>query len=138
MVKRYWEIVIVRHASPVEGSDHSIHPPRLLLSLQFPTLGFVVERYWEIMAHVSEQFWSIQCQYTERAPPQGEDLKGGAIDKKGGPLASAHFSWKSVLVSGCPMAGLSLCPYPLDPNSCLPERIPWHHILWHPTPVFQA
>ncbi|MCD7472326.1 DNA topoisomerase 3-alpha [Datura stramonium] len=28
---------------------------------QFPTLGFVVERYWEIQAHEPEQFWTINC-----------------------------------------------------------------------------
>ncbi|KAK7353702.1 hypothetical protein VNO80_19153 [Phaseolus coccineus] len=28
---------------------------------QFPTLGFVVERYWEIQAHEPEEFWSINC-----------------------------------------------------------------------------
>ncbi|CAL5324055.1 unnamed protein product [Camellia sinensis] len=28
---------------------------------QFPTLGFIVERYWEIQAHESEEFWTINC-----------------------------------------------------------------------------
>lgn len=28
---------------------------------QFPTLGFVVERYWQIQAHVAEDFWAIKC-----------------------------------------------------------------------------
>ncbi|XP_059315421.1 DNA topoisomerase 3-alpha [Lycium ferocissimum] len=28
---------------------------------QFPTLGFVVERYWEIQAHEPEEFWTINC-----------------------------------------------------------------------------
>lgn len=28
---------------------------------QFPTLGFVVERYWEIQAHEPEVFWTINC-----------------------------------------------------------------------------
>ncbi|KAI5070985.1 hypothetical protein GOP47_0013236 [Adiantum capillus-veneris] len=31
---------------------------------QFPTLGFVVERYWEIQAHQPEDFWTINCQYS--------------------------------------------------------------------------
>nr|XP_043611083.1 DNA topoisomerase 3-alpha [Erigeron canadensis] len=31
---------------------------------QFPTLGFVVERYWEILAHEPEEFWKIQCSHT--------------------------------------------------------------------------
>ncbi|KAL5075165.1 hypothetical protein RYX36_014149 [Vicia faba] len=30
---------------------------------QFPTLGFVVERYWEIQAHEPEEFWSINCSH---------------------------------------------------------------------------
>ncbi|KAH9717269.1 DNA topoisomerase 3-alpha [Citrus sinensis] len=30
---------------------------------QFPTLGFVVERYWEIQAHESEEFWTINCSH---------------------------------------------------------------------------
>ncbi|GAA0138254.1 DNA metabolism protein [Lithospermum erythrorhizon] len=28
---------------------------------QFPTLGFIVERYWEIQAHEPEEFWTINC-----------------------------------------------------------------------------
>ncbi|KAL6551905.1 DNA topoisomerase 3-alpha [Orobanche gracilis] len=28
---------------------------------QFPTLGFIVERYWEIQSHESEEFWTINC-----------------------------------------------------------------------------
>ncbi|KAJ3673895.1 hypothetical protein LUZ60_005887 [Juncus effusus] len=31
---------------------------------QFPTLGFIVERYWEIEAHEPEEFWSINCSHT--------------------------------------------------------------------------
>ncbi|XP_058092918.1 DNA topoisomerase 3-alpha isoform X2 [Magnolia sinica] len=31
---------------------------------QFPTLGFVVERYWEIQAHEPEEFWTINCSHT--------------------------------------------------------------------------
>lgn len=31
---------------------------------QFPTLGFVVERYWEIQAHQPEDFWTINCHYS--------------------------------------------------------------------------
>ena len=32
---------------------------------QFPTLGFMVERAWEIADHVTEQFWSIHVTYQE-------------------------------------------------------------------------
>ncbi|EYU20574.1 hypothetical protein ABFS82_08G084200 [Erythranthe guttata] len=28
---------------------------------QFPTLGFVVERFWEIQSHEPEEFWTINC-----------------------------------------------------------------------------
>ncbi|KAK9110282.1 hypothetical protein Sjap_018342 [Stephania japonica] len=31
---------------------------------QFPTLGFIVERYWEIQAHEPEEFWAIKCSHT--------------------------------------------------------------------------
>ncbi|KAK8951975.1 hypothetical protein KSP39_PZI003183 [Platanthera zijinensis] len=31
---------------------------------QFPTLGFIVERYWEIQAHEPEDFWTINCSHT--------------------------------------------------------------------------
>ncbi|KAL8159182.1 hypothetical protein V2J09_000719 [Rumex salicifolius] len=30
---------------------------------QFPTLGFVVERYWERESHEQEEFWSIKCSH---------------------------------------------------------------------------
>ncbi|CAH2043602.1 unnamed protein product [Thlaspi arvense] len=30
---------------------------------QFPTLGFIVERYWEIQAHEPEEFWIIHCSH---------------------------------------------------------------------------
>ncbi|KAJ1298658.1 hypothetical protein BS78_01G470500 [Paspalum vaginatum] len=31
---------------------------------QFPTLGFIVERFWEIQAHEPEEFWTISCTHT--------------------------------------------------------------------------
>ncbi|ONL93984.1 DNA topoisomerase 3-alpha [Zea mays] len=31
---------------------------------QFPTLGFIVERFWEIQAHEPEEFWTINCTHT--------------------------------------------------------------------------
>ncbi|KAJ6810794.1 putative DNA topoisomerase 3-alpha isoform X1 [Iris pallida] len=31
---------------------------------QFPTLGFIVERYWEIQSHEPEEFWTINCSHT--------------------------------------------------------------------------
>ncbi|XP_010025764.2 DNA topoisomerase 3-alpha isoform X2 [Eucalyptus grandis] len=30
---------------------------------QFPTLGFVVERFWEIQSHEPEEFWIINCSH---------------------------------------------------------------------------
>ncbi|CDY10849.1 BnaC01g14640D [Brassica napus] len=30
---------------------------------QFPTLGLIVERYWEIQAHEPEEFWTINCSH---------------------------------------------------------------------------
>eukprot|EP00899_Mesostigma_viride_P001798 jgi/Mesvir1/11619/Mv00025-RA.1 len=48
-----------RFALPPESNIISYGP------CQFPTLGFVVERYWEVKAHVAESFWSIQCSYTD-------------------------------------------------------------------------
>ncbi|XP_048335697.2 DNA topoisomerase 3-alpha [Ziziphus jujuba] len=30
---------------------------------QFPTLGFIVERYWEVQSYVPEEFWTINCSY---------------------------------------------------------------------------
>ncbi|CAN6459252.1 unnamed protein product [Victoria cruziana] len=30
---------------------------------QFPTLGFVVERFWEIQSHELEEFWTINCSH---------------------------------------------------------------------------
>ncbi|KAJ7519084.1 hypothetical protein O6H91_20G022100 [Diphasiastrum complanatum] len=31
---------------------------------QFPTLGFIVERYWQVQAHEPEEFWTISCFYS--------------------------------------------------------------------------
>uniref|UniRef100_A0A2P2LI17 DNA topoisomerase n=2 Tax=Rhizophora mucronata TaxID=61149 RepID=A0A2P2LI17_RHIMU len=30
---------------------------------QFPTLGFIVERYWEIESHEPEEYWAINCSH---------------------------------------------------------------------------
>jgi DNA topoisomerase-3 len=40
-------------------------------SCQFPTLGFVVDRYWKVKNFVMEPFWSIQVTYEK----QGETVK---------------------------------------------------------------
>ncbi|GLT25089.1 hypothetical protein SLA2020_002420 [Shorea laevis] len=46
--------------------DFSADDKNLVLSYgpcQFPTLGFVVERYWEINSHEPEEFWTINCSH---------------------------------------------------------------------------
>lgn len=46
--------------------DFATEDRNLVLSYgpcQFPTLGFVVERYWEIQAHEPEEFWTINCSH---------------------------------------------------------------------------
>ncbi|EIE27522.1 prokaryotic type I DNA topoisomerase [Coccomyxa subellipsoidea C-169] len=49
--------------------EHGIHDERPIFSYgpcQFPTLGLIVQRQWEIQAHVAEPFWYIYAMY--RAP----------------------------------------------------------------------
>lgn len=48
---------------------------------QFPTLGFVVDRYLRIKEFIPEDFWSIQCDYEVNDP-----------DEKSGKLLT-NFSW---------------------------------------------
>lgn len=31
---------------------------------QFPTLGFIVQRWWEYQAHTSEDFWRLKLEHT--------------------------------------------------------------------------
>ncbi|KAL8544930.1 hypothetical protein ACS0TY_005223 [Phlomoides rotata] len=33
---------------------------------QFPTLGFVVERFWEIQSHEPEELWTINCTHNSK------------------------------------------------------------------------
>lgn len=56
---------------------------RMLLSYgpcQFPTLGLIVQREWEIQAHVSEPFWTIKVSY--RSPANIS------------PIERCEFSWQ--------------------------------------------
>ncbi|KAI3498467.1 hypothetical protein L1887_34242 [Cichorium endivia] len=46
------------------GASFTRFQTMLLKDAFFPTLGFVVERYWEIQAHEPEEFWKIQCTHT--------------------------------------------------------------------------
>ena len=61
---------------------------------QFPTLGFVVERWSRIQAFVEEQFWSIQLEYrgVDVEAVQDDEDDGGdgeGDDVSGGPTSSS-------------------------------------------------
>lgn len=51
-----------------EAVQHLARPNKLFADAvdarQFPTLGFIVERFWEIQAHEPEEFWTINCSHT--------------------------------------------------------------------------
>jgi DNA topoisomerase-3 len=46
---------------------------------QFPTLGFIVERHWEIEEFVQEDFWKIEVRH---------------VVKEGSESKNAKFNWK--------------------------------------------
>ncbi|KAI3430642.1 hypothetical protein D9Q98_005235 [Chlorella vulgaris] len=51
-----------------DWGEHTGEGGRLLLSYgpcQFPTLGLIVQRWWEIQAHIPEHFWYIQVMYRD-------------------------------------------------------------------------
>jgi len=49
---------------------------------QFPTLGFIVQRKWDIDAHVSEDFWAVKCSHTrEGCTTQFEWSRGRLFDQ---------------------------------------------------------
>lgn len=59
-----FQTMLLRDAFLLPFSDDE---RKLILSYgpcQFPTLGFVVERYWEIQAHEPEEYWTINCSHT--------------------------------------------------------------------------
>lgn len=72
---------------------------------QFPTLGFIVQRKWDIDAHVPESFWKIKLTHRPQQPGQGGgggggDGRGGGRGRGGGGgggrgdgSVSAEFSW---------------------------------------------
>ena len=66
---------------------------------QFPTLGFIVQRKWDIDAHVPEEFWKIRL--THR-PQQGQS-NGGQSNESGGGV-SADFSWARERLFDQPLA----------------------------------
>ena len=70
---------------------------------QFPTLGFVVERWNRIQSFVPEDFWGIALEYSAPCPA----APGGAVGEQGAPRGGgrgaapgtgtvARFAWKRV------------------------------------------
>ncbi|XP_021810979.1 DNA topoisomerase 3-alpha isoform X1 [Prunus avium] len=58
-----FQTMLLRDAFVIESATNDRN---LVLSYgpcQFPTLGFVVERYWEIQSHEPEEFWTINCSH---------------------------------------------------------------------------
>ncbi|XP_071914410.1 DNA topoisomerase 3-alpha isoform X2 [Coffea arabica] len=48
---------------------------------QFPTLGFVVERYWENQSHEAEEFWTINCTHnTDEGTANFKWMRGHFFD----------------------------------------------------------
>lgn len=48
-------------------------------SCQFPTLGFVVDRYTAIQQFVPEKFWKIDMEYTEETDDPAKDEKSFTV-----------------------------------------------------------
>ncbi|OVA03617.1 DNA topoisomerase [Macleaya cordata] len=60
-----FQTMLLKDAFVLDGSGNDVR--NMVLSYgpcQFPTLGFIVERYWEIQAHEPEEFWTINCTHT--------------------------------------------------------------------------
>ena len=60
------------------GNNQASKPPIISYGpCQFPTLGFIVQRAWEIYAHVPETFWSIHLTHiASAAPPPAQQGPG--------------------------------------------------------------
>ncbi|GMH33038.1 hypothetical protein BSKO_00872 [Bryopsis sp. KO-2023] len=56
---------------------------------QFPTLGLIVQREWDIKGHVKEDFYYIHVKHVDSTPAEGEKKKYGS-DKN---TASCVFEW---------------------------------------------
>lgn len=50
---------------------------------QFPTLGFIVQRKWDIDAHVSEDFWSIKCSHAREGTNTKFEWSRGRLFDRG-------------------------------------------------------
>ncbi|QDZ19827.1 DNA topoisomerase [Chloropicon primus] len=57
---------------PTSGSPVISYGP-----CQFPTLGFIVKRQWEIYAHVPEEFWYVHVAYRNESTRQACDFEWG-------------------------------------------------------------
>lgn len=57
-------MVLVRYITKAIACMIVLYFVQNFFSLQFPTLGFIVERFWEIQAHEPEEFWTINCTHT--------------------------------------------------------------------------
>jgi DNA topoisomerase-3 len=58
---------------------------------QFPTLGLLVQREWEIAAHVAEPFWALRV--AARAPPDAGAPGGAAPGGAPGAARTVEFAW---------------------------------------------
>lgn len=66
---------------------------------QFPTLGLIVQRWWEIQAHIPEHFWYIQVGAGWQAVDR---LVAGGLLRLG---RRVHEGSVVVLAAGCCMHG---------------------------------
>ncbi|CAL5323486.1 unnamed protein product [Camellia sinensis] len=78
---RLWKHVIYPRGSIIEKGTrvlwkHVIYPRGSIIE-KFPTPGFIVERYWEIQAHESEEFWTINCTHNS---DEGTATRGNMFD----------------------------------------------------------
>jgi DNA topoisomerase-3 len=62
---RYQTLRLARQYKDLEGQTLSYGP------CQFPTLGFVVDRFWKIKCHVPETFYYIDC-FVEKLEQQAK------------------------------------------------------------------
>jgi DNA topoisomerase-3 len=59
---------------------------------QFPTLGFVVERWARIETFVPEDFWFLQL--TIRVPTPNENVTAAPAANNDNAIRPIHFTWK--------------------------------------------
>ncbi|KAG6394760.1 hypothetical protein SASPL_145350 [Salvia splendens] len=56
-----FQTVLLRDAFIIDSTTDDTNVVLSYGPCQFPTLGFIVERFWEIQAHQPEEFWTINC-----------------------------------------------------------------------------